>query len=164
MLQLGRWWAAGPRGDARGLRPARVCWRRYCGSGHCRSATWSTWTWTLSCWNTGFLPARRPRAARRQRPHRCALPHLPRGPAPAARPPLALRPGTPPPGLPSGPPAATAQVRLRGRGWAPVGRGLGSRGRGCATRVWDGGTEAASPKSVTSNPETSREVSRFCVP
>uniref|UniRef100_A0AAF6YQS8 D-box binding PAR bZIP transcription factor n=1 Tax=Bos taurus TaxID=9913 RepID=A0AAF6YQS8_BOVIN len=102
MLQLGRWWAAGPRGDARGLRPARVCWRRYCGSGHCRSATWSTWTWTLSCWNTGFLPARRPRAARRQRPHRCALPHLPRGPAPAARPPLALRPGTPPPGLPSG--------------------------------------------------------------
>lgn len=110
MLQLGRWWAAGPRGDARGLRPARVCWRRYCGSGHCPSATWSTWTWTLSCSSTGSLPARHPRAARRQRPHRCALPHPPRGPAPAARPPLALRPGTPPPGPLSGPPAATAQA------------------------------------------------------
>ena len=41
LVQLGRWWAAGPLGDARGLRPARVCWRRYCGSGHCRLATWS---------------------------------------------------------------------------------------------------------------------------
>lgn len=165
MPQLGRWWAAGPRGDARGLCPARVCWRRYCGSGRCRSATWSTWTWTPSCWSTGSLPARRPPAARRQRPRPCARPHPPRGPVPAGRLPLAPRRGTPPPGLPSGPPAATAQVRRRGRGGALVGRGLDSRGRGCATLgVGKVGLRLHAPFLGSPIRGMPREESGFCVP
>lgn len=72
--------------------------------------------------------------------------------------------GTPPPGLLSGPPAATAQVRPWGRqgpgwagAWAPEG-GAVPQGFGTV------GLRLHARKSVTPNRETSREVSRFCVP
>ncbi|KAM7059422.1 D site-binding protein isoform 3-T4 [Molossus nigricans] len=69
----------------------------------------------------GSLPARRPPVTLHRHPRPCARPHPPRGPAPAARLPLTPRRGTPPPGLPSGPPAATAQ-RAGGTGSLKVER------------------------------------------